>query len=495
MIMGTNSSNSKAAARKVRRVSRRAFFAGVGVGVAGVWGASRGLARLGDDPARPPQLYEYFLDNFWFKSAGLEGQPINAPLKGSHKADIVIVGGGFTGLASAYHLSELFPEKKIVLLEGACCGYGASGRNGGFCEAGAPGLMDYVREVGPERGRKAFDATLYGIAQIKRLIADHKLECDFEENGMLEAAITDEQAADLERQRETYAGLGIETKVVTGSDLRSEVNSPRHVAALIMPHGAILNPAKLARGMKPIVERRGVEVRERTLVLRVTPGKLHHIETEMGDITAPVLVLGLNGYAPKLGFFQNRVMPLCSYVVATEPLSAAQWESIGWKNRRGIADMRVLFDYQRPTADGRIVIGGSDYPYYANDALSSGNNKPVIELLTRSLFTTFPQLEGLRIDHAWGGTMGFSLDFVPSVGVMGEHRNIYYGVAYNGEGVAFSQTAGRIIAELMAGESSPLTDLFVVNHKLPYMGPRSLRLLMARLYKTYLAWTSRKTVR
>jgi glycine/D-amino acid oxidase-like deaminating enzyme len=247
--------------------------------------------------------------------------------------------------------------------------------------------------------------------------------------------------------------------------------------------------------MKPIVERRGVEVRERTLVLRVTPGKLHQSETEMGDITAPVLVLGLNGYAPKLGFFQNRVMPLCSYVVATEPLSAAQWESIGWKNRRGIADMRVLFDYQRPTADGRIVIGGSDYPYYANDALSSGNNKPVIELLTRSLFTTFPQLEGLRIDHAWGGTMGFSLDFVPSVGVMGEHRNIYYGVAYNGEGVAFSQTAGRIIAELMAGESSPLTDLFVVNHKLPYMGPRSLRLLMARLYKTYLAWTSRKTVR
>jgi glycine/D-amino acid oxidase-like deaminating enzyme len=144
---------------------------------------------------------------------------------------------------------------------------------------------------------------------------------------------------------------------------------------------------------------------------------------------------------------------------------------------------------------GRIVIGGSDYPYYAGDALSSGNNKPVIELLTKSLFTTFPQLEGLRIEHAWGGTMGFSLDFVPSVGVMGEHRNIYYGVTYNGEGVAFSQTAGRIIAELMAGQSSTLTDLFVVNHKLPYMGPQSLRLLMTRLYKAYLTRTAKKTVR
>jgi len=493
--MSKNGVGNQAGARSGRRVSRRAFVAGVSVGAAGMWAASRGLARLEYDPARPPQLYEYFVDNFWFKSAGLEGQPINAPLKGSHKADIVIVGGGFTGLASAYHLSALFPEKKIVLLEGACCGYGASGRNGGFCDAGAPGLMEYVREVGPERGRKAFDATLYGIAQIKRLIADEKIDCDFEENGMLEAAITEEQAVHLDHQRETYAGLGIDAKVLTGNDLKDEVNSPRYVAGLVMPRGAILNPAKLARGMKPVIERRGVEVRERTLVMRVTPGKLHRIETEMGEITAPTLVLGLNGYAPKLGFFEDRVMPLCSYVVATEPLSAAQWESIGWKKRRGIADMRLLFDYQRPTADGRIVIGGSDYPYYANDALSSGNNKPVIELLTEGLFTTFPQLEGLRIDHAWGGTMGFSLDFVPSVGVMGEHRNIYYGVAYNGEGVAFSQTAGRIIAELMAGESSPLTELFVVNHKLPYMGPRNLRFLMARLYKTYLTWAAKKTVR
>jgi glycine/D-amino acid oxidase-like deaminating enzyme len=229
--------------------------------------------------------------------------------------------------------------------------------------------------------------------------------------------------------------------------------------------------------------------------MRVTPGKINRVETEMGEISAPTLVLGLNGYSPRLGFFQNRVMPLCSYVIATEPLSKEQWESIGWQNRQGIADMRVLFDYQRPTADGRIVIGGSKYPYYANDAFSSGNNKPVLEVLTKSLFTTFPQLEGLRIDHAWGGTMGFTLDFTPSVGVLGEHKNIYYGVAYNGEGVAFGQTAGRIIAELMAGESSELTDLFVVGHKIPYSGPRNLRIISSRLYEWYLTRGSSKTVR
>jgi len=155
----------------------------------------------------------------------------------------------------------------------------------------------------------------------------------------------------------------------------------------------------------------------------------------------------------------------------------------------------VLFDYQRPTADGRIVIGGSDAPYFADDALSSGNYKPALEAVTRSLFTTFPQLEGLRIDHAWGGTMGFTMDFTPSVGVMGDDKNIFYGVAYNGEGVAFSQTAGRIISELIAGEESELTKLPVVNHQMPYQGPRALRIAFERLYKWYLVRNAAKTVR
>jgi glycine/D-amino acid oxidase-like deaminating enzyme len=217
------------------------------------------------------------------------------------------------------------------------------------------------------------------------------------------------------------------------------------------------------------------------------------VETELGEIRAPSLVLGLNGYSHKLGFFRDRVLPLCSYVIATEPLSQKQWDAIGWKHRQGLSDQRILFNYQRPTADGRIVIGGSDYPYYANDALSSGNNKPVIDLLTADLFATFPQLEGLRIDHAWGGTMGFTLDFIPSVGVMGEHKNIFYGVAYNGHGVVLGQTAGRIISELMGGEASELTDLFVVNHPIPYLGPSSLRAVFARIYKWYLKRGAGKT--
>jgi glycine/D-amino acid oxidase-like deaminating enzyme len=463
------------------------------LGAAGLWGLSRGVARIGHDPARPPQLYEYFVDNFWFEAADLEQQEINPPLRGEHKADVVIIGGGITGLSAAYNLSRRFPDKKIVLLEGACCGYGASGRNGGFAGAGITGLMSYADEMGPELGRKVFDISLVGLDQIKELISEHGVECDFEETGMLEAAIDEEQAANLEAQYGKYQAMGLDATWLQGKALEAQVDSPRYVAGVDFPYGGILNPAKLVRDTKKVVERAGVEVKERTPVTRVNPGRTHRIETELGEISAPVLVLGLNGYSHQLGFFRNRVLPLCSYVIATEPLSQQQWDSIGWRNRQGIADQRILFNYQRPTADGRIVIGGSDYPYFANDALSSGNHKPTVELLARDLVTTFPQLEGVRIDHAWGGTMGFTLDFISSAGVMGEHDNIFYGVAYNGHGVVFGQTAGRIIADLMAGEKTELTDLFVVNHEIPYAGPVSLRHLSARLYKWYLKTRSGKT--
>lgn len=473
-------------AEKRVRISRRKFIGsvagGVVVGAAGAWGLSRGIARLGDDPARPPDLYEYFLDNFWFKTVDLYGQKINPPLKGSHKADIVIIGGGYTGLSSAYHLMQKFPDKKIVLLEGACCGYGASGRNGGQVSAGHPGLREISES---EQALKLYDAAQYGVRLISRLQSEEGLECDFEATGHLVTAMNEDQAKVLEKYHERNKSLGLESTLMHGKELEAEIKSPRYLAGLRNSDGGIVNPAKLVRGLKPIVENGGVEIRERTVVMRVTPGKVHRVETEMGEISAPVLVLGLNGYSHKIGFFRNRAIPLGTYMIATEPLSEAQWESVGWQNRQAIYDMRWDFDYMRPTADGRIAIGGSDILYYANDRLSSGNNPPVIRTLTKSLFDTFPQLEGLRIAHAWGGTFAWTIDLTPSVGIIGDHKNLYYGVAYSGSGVGFGMMAGRIITDLMSGDPSVLTALSVVNHKIPYVGPQSLRIIPARILKWY----------
>jgi glycine/D-amino acid oxidase-like deaminating enzyme len=430
---------------------------------------------------RPPDLYEYFVDNYWFKTVDLENQKINEPLRGSHKADVVIVGGGYTGLSAAYHIRQKFPEKHIVLLEGACCGYGASGRNGGFCIT--TDLLNDKDKVDPEQRQNALEVSSYGLKFIKRMISEYGVECDLEENGMLEVALNSKHVRGLLEFRDYLKSFGLDSTLLRGDELETEIKSPMFIAGLNIPYGAILNPAKFAREMKRVVEEVGVEIRERTVVTRITPGKTNHIDTELGDIRAPILVIALNAYAHKLGFFKNRVFPISVFQIATEPLNNSQLESIGWGNRQGLFDMRTLFSYLVLTKDNRIIMGGSDFAHYDNDALCSGNDKTITNSITKDLFTSFPQLKGLGIDHTWGGTTAYILgQRIPSVGVLGESKNIYYGVGLS-EGVPSSQTFGRIIADLMAGESNEFTNHNVVNQPISYAGPTVLRGTFGRITK------------
>jgi len=421
---------------------------------------------------RPPDLYEYSVDNYWFRSVDMGNQVNVNPLKGKHKADIVIVGGGFTGLSSAFNIRKKYPNKKIVLLEGARCGYGASGRNGGFCVT--TGWLKGIEDFDADKRKKALDISAYGLKQIRQLISEHGVECDLEENGMINVALNNKQAKDLEKYHAYYEKIGLESTLVQGEDLTAEIISPAFKLGLLKPYGAILDPAKLVSEMKRVVEDMGVEVREQTVVTRITPGKYVLVDTELGEISAPVIVIATNAYSHKLGFFRNRVFPISVFQIATEPLSRDQWESIGWRNRQGLSDMRALYHYSRPTVDGRIIMGGVNPQYYGNDSLSSGNDKSVTRLIEEELFTLFPQLKGLKISHAWGGTTALTLGKNPSIGVLGDHQNIFYGVGYH-QGVPATQTAGRIIAELMVGESNDFTNHYVVNHNIPYAGPAGLR--------------------
>lgn len=425
---------------------------------------------------RPPDLYEYFIDNFWFKTVDLENQKLNEPLRGSHQADVVIIGGGFSGLSAAYHIQQKFPEKKILLLEGACCGYGASGRNGGFCISTS--LIDWD-ETDPERRQQNRDVSLYGLNYIKKMIAEHDIDCDFSEKGILEVGLSEKQAQGLTKYCDTLNEFGFDTSYLEGEDLKAEIDSPLFLAGVKIAQGATLNPAKLVRGLKPVVESVGVEIRERTVVTRITPGKVHLIDTELGEVRAPILILATNAYSHKLGFFKDRVYPISVFQIATEPLSQAQWESIGWKNGQGLSDWRKLYSYSIPTADGRIVMGGCDFTYYDYDQLASGNDKKVTRNVEKDFFSFFPQLEGLKIDHNWGGTTAGTLDYTPSVGVTGDYKNIYYGTGH-GEGVPSTQTSGRMIADLMAKESNEFTNHFIINRKIPYAGPLKLRGMFAR---------------
>ncbi|UCE87280.1 MAG: FAD-dependent oxidoreductase, partial [Deltaproteobacteria bacterium] len=243
------------------------------------------------------------------------------------------------------------------------------------------------------------------------------------------------------------------------------------------------------------IESLGVEVFERSKVLRFTPGKPVAIETEFGELRAAQAVVALNGYAPQLGLFRRRLIPLTNYIAATEPLSRAQRAAIGWTGREGLADMRVQFMYLRLTADDRIVFGGESAPYFYGSAPSSGNYKPALEKLESSLLTTFPQLEGVRFTHGWGGTMGFTMDFMPSVGSLDGADNVFYAVGFNGEGVVMTQLAGMIVAQLVAGEESPLTRLPIVGRRMPWVGPEPLRYLGIKVTERILELAGSNPVR
>jgi glycine/D-amino acid oxidase-like deaminating enzyme len=326
------------------------------------------------------------------------------------------------------------------------------------------------------------EVSSYGIKQIKTFISDYGARCDFEESGMLEVAMDEKQSQVLDEYQIELSKFGLDSTLLFGKELEEVIKSPLFHSGIRVPYGATLNPAKLAREMKRIVEGLGVEIRERSVVTRITPGITNHVDTELGDIQAPIMVVALNAYGHKVGFFKNRVFPVSVFQVATEPLSEKQWASIGWEERFGLSDFRTLFSYSVRTADDRIVIGGSDFTYYNYDALSSGNDKSVTTKIVNDLHSFFPQLEGVTIAHAWGGITSYTLGRGPVVGTLGDDENIFYATGF-GEGVPATQIAGKMIADLIAKESNIFTNHYIINRKIPYAGPRFMRGFFGRAVK------------
>jgi len=225
-----------------KRISRRAFLAGAAAGGAGVWAVGV-MPRwiFSKDPHRPPKLYEYFVDNYWFDSANMYDDRINPPLKGRQHVDIAIVGGGFAGMSTAYNLARLLPGKRIVLFEGARCGYGASGRNGGFADVGEPGV-DYVYDAqGPEAARAYYDATRLGLEQIRTFSDEYGVDFELELNGSTMLAAEESHLEYLIEQKKRFDQMGIRTELMDRSELRRKVHTDRFFGGLHDPNHAIVN--------------------------------------------------------------------------------------------------------------------------------------------------------------------------------------------------------------------------------------------------------------
>jgi glycine/D-amino acid oxidase-like deaminating enzyme len=414
------------------------------------------------------------------ESSGLHADALRPPLRGVAKADVAIVGGGFTGLATAIAVPRRQPRRRVVVLEGARCGYGASGRNGGFADVNYMAFPQFAATQDPQVARALYELIETGRTSIERLAAEAGVLCDFEHNGALRMASSDAQIEQMERMLPVVQAMGLASKLIDGAELQARVRTGRFRAAMTIPGTAILNPGKLVRGMARAAEALGVAVHEGSRVVRIEPGNTVRIETELGRLDAGQLVLATNGYTPQLGIFRQRLLPLCNYVVATEPLSPQQWQAIGWSGREALTDARVLFMYLRPTADGRIVAGGELATHYWDGAPSGGNHARAIRMLEQSLIETFPALAGIRFSHAWGGTMAFTRDLTPRIGALADAPNVLFALGYCGEGVVMSQLAGRIVAAMLAGDGGEFAGLPFVGGAPPWVGPEPLRTLGVR---------------
>ncbi len=432
-----------------------------------------------------PDLYGSAI--YWLETSHRDPAP---GLAGRVEVDVAIVGGGYTGLWTAYHLSEADPGLRIAIVEGETVGFGASGRNGGF----AMTLLDMSlallrRNHGDDAARAAHRAVAQSVEEIGATLARENIDCEWKHGGLMVVAANEGQLDRIRRDRQAAADLGLEGFAwLDGDEARARVSSPTYLAALREEHCAVLHPAKLARGLVSRLEERGVPVFEQTAVTGVeeAPGDRLRVLTPAGLLEASQVVVATNAWAahhPAVSHgVARRVVPLYTYIVLTEPLSEEQWEEIGWADHCGIEDKRNYVHYYRRTLDGRILWGGNDGVIYYGGRIAPRHDRHerIFEGLRGSFRKTFPQLHRVRFTHQWGGPVAITANFVPVFG-SGLGGRLHHGVGYNGHGVAPSHTGGKILRDKVLGRSSEYTELcFVDSRAQPFPG-EPLRWISAEL--------------
>lgn len=394
-------------------------------------------------------------------------------------ADIAVIGGGFTGVSTAWHLRQRHPELRIVLLEAHRLGHGASGRNGGQVLHWVNGVTPQT----PELLRRIHSVTQQGIDVAEQLAAQFAPPGTFRRNGCLEV-YTDPQRADEAHARvEAWNAAGVPVQFLPASALgMSAVHG-----AILDPLAGRLNGFALLQSMRAALLAANVELHEDTRVLRVRPGAEVAIETARGEVRARAVVLATNGYTPALGFFQSGILPLHSHVLATEPLADDEWSRIGWGSWDGFSDDFDRIAYACRTPGGRLLFGGGGNPAYTyrfggDPELDVHLDDAAERFLRASMANYFPALATAKVAHRWAGILALTLDRICSMGVGGEHRNVYHALGYSGHGVALALLAGRVLADLYDDHHEPWRDLPFYQKRLLPMPPEPLRWIGYQAY-------------
>ena len=411
-----------------------------------------------------PRSVSFWLDDLVTK--GLDDLAPRRALPGDVPADVCVVGAGFTGLWTAVSVLEREPDARVVVVEREVAGFGASGRNGGWASALFPiGPAELARRHGADAARAMTEAMVDTVVEIGRAAAALGIDCDFDRQGtysLIRSALAD-RAAEAEQAEAAEAGLPVPVRV----------SDPALGDALLTEACASLHPGKLVRGLARAVEERGGLVFEGTRVTGVEPGR---VTTTEGTVIADRVVIATEAWGSELAAVGRRILPLYSLVLATERLPGSAWAEIGLPRGATVTDFRHNLVYGQRTADDRFVFGGRGARYHLGSAIRPQYDRSAIvhRHLEQSLAALFPAAAGARITHRWGGPLGVPRDWHPFVSPLAGGRVVVAG-GYVGDGVATANLAGRTVADLVTGRSTPLTSLPWVGKVPPRWEPEPLR--------------------
>lgn len=377
------------------------------------------------------------------------------PLCENEYADLAIIGGGFTGVSTAYHFSRRYPEKRVVLLEAKSLANGASGRNGGMLLNWLPSMYGYS----PEMTLRIYRMTHAGIQMIAEIIQRHQLPVSYRMDGALSIYTDAGRAETAQDEAEFHQRIGIPIRFLDMHTLRQELNLQGVYGAALDPNSGQINGAQFVRSLRPALEQQGVAIYEQTPVIRIREGSTAVVETPYAEVKTKAVVLATNGYTGKLGYFQDAVFPLHSHVLATAPLNAGALENLGWHTTAGYSDDRDRIAYSSLTREGHIIFGGGSnqaYAYLFGNRTAYPNSphsaRGAFESLVQIMNSYLPGSAKLPIAHRWTGVLGLTLNRNPLIGVRGEHRNIYYAIGYCGHGVTLANIAGQILTDLYSDD-------------------------------------------
>lgn len=416
------------------------------------------------------------------------------PLVGEAEVDLVIVGGGYSGLWAAMRSLDRYPEQSIMLLDSGRCGDQASGRNGGFAASSLthgfangmsrwPEEMDTLERLGQEN-----------LTQMGADIRRHGIDCGWEETGELHVATRPHEVEWLAEEYEELTAAGQKVALLDAAQTQARVASPTYLGGLFAPNDtAMVEPARLAWGLRQTCLERGVRVHENTPALGLAKeGASVRVRTAQGTVTARRVVLATNAFVPLLRRLRLTTVPVYDHVLATEPLTESQRTAIGWAGREGVGDASNLFHYYRLTRDDRVVWGGYDAVYHYGSKIS-----PELEqhdsthvLLAQHFLETFPQLEGIRFSHRWGGVIDTSTRFTAFYGT-GLGGRVSWALGHTGLGVAATRFAADVVLDLLHGEETERTRLRMVQERPLPFPPEPLRSIGINLTRHALAKSDR----